>query len=107
MPKTCIDRRQGPRVLVNWPAPDAAIGGSKGNLAAIMDAALVANPACGFCISAIALETFRQAIAVLAAHGLTVSHADRRQPKAGGGHPLADGQQPGFLIGGSNMPQLV
>ena len=92
---------KAPEVLVNWPAPDAVfIGGSKGNLAAIMDAALVANPAVRLCISAIALETLQQAIAVLAAHGLTaqVTQIAVSRSKAAGSLHLLMANNPVFLI---------
>ncbi|WP_419501985.1 precorrin-6y C5,15-methyltransferase (decarboxylating) subunit CbiE [Gemmiger sp.] len=92
---------KAPEVLVNWPAPDAVfIGGSKGNLAAIIDAALAANPAVRLCISAIALETLQQAIAALAAHGLSAQVtqiAVSRSKEAGSLHLLM-ANNPVFLI---------
>ena len=92
---------KAPEVLVNWPAPDAVfIGGSKGNLAAIMDAALAANPAVRLCISAIALETLQQAIAALAAHGLSaqVTQIAVSRSKAAGSLHLLMANNPVFLI---------
>ena len=92
---------KAPAVLVNWPAPDAVfIGGSKGNLAAIMDAALAANPAVRLCISAIALETLQQAIAALAAHGLSaqVTQIAVSRSKAAGSLHLLMANNPVFLI---------
>ena len=92
---------KAPEVLVNWPAPDAVfIGGSRGNLAAIMDAALAANPAVRLCISAIALETLQQAIAALAAHGLSarVTQIAVSRSKAAGSLHLLMANNPVFLI---------
>ena len=92
---------KAPEVLVNWPAPDAVfIGGSKGNLAAIMDAALAANPAVRLCISAIALETLQQAIAALTAHGLSaqVTQIAISRSKAAGSLHLLMANNPVFLI---------
>ena len=49
------------RRLPDLPAPDAVfIGGSKGQPAAIVDAALDKNPAARICVSAIALRPFRR-----------------------------------------------
>ena len=57
-----------PAALADLPAPDAVfIGGSKGSLAAIVDAALEKNPAARICASAIALETLSAAVAALTA----------------------------------------
>ena len=92
---------KAPEVLANWPAPDAVfIGGSKGNLAAIMDAALAANPAVRLCISAIALETLQQAIAALATHGLSaqVTQIAVSRSKAAGSLHLLMANNPVFLI---------
>ena len=62
-----------PAALSDLPAPDAVfIGGSKGSLAAIVDAALDKNPDARICVSAIALETLSAAVAALTAKGRTV-----------------------------------
>ena len=90
-----------PAVLADWPAPDAVfIGGSKGNLRAIVDAALAANPNARLCISAIALETLQQAIAALAAHGLTaqVTQIAVSRTKGAGSLHLLMANNPVFLI---------
>ena len=92
---------KAPEALASWPAPDAVfIGGSKGNLAAIVDAALAANPAARLCISAIALETLQQAIAALAAHGLSaqVAQIAVSRSKAAGSLHLLMANNPVFLI---------
>lgn len=90
-----------PEALADWPAPDAVfIGGSKGNLRAIVDAALAANPAARLCISAIALETLQQAVAALTAHGLTaqVTQIAVSRSRAAGGLHLLMANNPVFLI---------
>ena len=70
--KPASDRRQGPRKCWQVGPPRMLfLSAGKGNLAAIMDAALAANPDARLCISAIALETLQQAIAALTAHGLS------------------------------------
>ena len=90
-----------PEALADWPAPDAVfIGGSKGNLSAIVDTALAANPKARLCISAIALETLQQAIAALTAHGLTaqVTQIAVSRSKAAGSLHLLMANNPVFLI---------
>ena len=90
-----------PEALADWPAPDAVfIGGSKGNLRAIVDAALAANPAARLCISAIALETLQQAVAALTAHGLTaqVTQIAVSRSRAAGSLHLLMANNPVFLI---------
>ena len=90
-----------PEALADWPAPDAVfIGGSKGNLRAIVDAALTANPAARLCISAIALETLQQAVAALTAHGLTaqVTQIAVSRSRAAGSLHLLMANNPVFLI---------
>lgn len=90
-----------PEALAAWPAPDAVfIGGSKGNLRAIVDTVLAANPEARLCISAIALETLQQAIAALTAHGLTaqVTQIAVSRSKAAGSLHLLMANNPVFLI---------
>ena len=90
-----------PEALADWPAPDAVfIGGSKGNLRAIVDAALAANPAARLCISAIALETLQQAVAALTAHGLTaqVTQIAVSRSRTAGSLHLLMANNPVFLI---------
>ena len=90
-----------PAALADWPAPDAVfIGGSKGNLRAVVDAALAANPDARLCISAIALETLQEAVAVLTAHGLTaqVTQIAVSRSRAAGSLHLLMANNPVFLI---------
>lgn len=92
-----------PDALSDLPAPDAVfIGGSKGSLAAIVDAALDKNPAARICVSAIALETLSAAVAALTAQGRTVqvSQIAVSRAKAVGGLHLMMAQNPIYLITG-------
>ena len=90
-----------PAALAGWPAPDAVfIGGSKGSLRAVVDAALAANPDARLCISAIALETLQEAVAALTAHGLTaqVTQIAVSRSRAAGSLHLLMANNPVFLI---------
>ncbi len=92
-----------PQVLADLPAPDAVfIGGTKGSMAEVVDAALAKNPNARLCISAIALETLSAAIAALTAHGqaaeVTQLAVSRTRP-AGKLHLLM-ANNPIFLITG-------
>ena len=92
-----------PDALSDLPAPDAVfIGGSKGSLAAIVDAALDKNPDARICASAIALETLSAAVAALTAKGRTVqvSQIAVSRAKAMGGLHLMMAQNPIYLITG-------
>ena len=76
------------------------IGGSKGTLRAVVDAALAANPDARLCISAIALETLQEAVAALTAHGLTaqVTQIAVSRSRAAGNLHLLMANNPVFLI---------
>lgn len=92
-----------PDALSDLPAPDAVfIGGSKGSLAAIVDAALEKNPDARICVSAIALESLSAAVAALTAKGRTVqvSQIAVSRAKAVGGLHLMMAQNPIYLITG-------
>ena len=92
-----------PAALSDLPAPDAVfIGGSKGSLAAIVDAALDKNPDARICVSAIALETLSAAVTALTAKGRTVqvSQIAVSRAKAMGGLHLMMAQNPIYLITG-------
>ena len=92
-----------PAAISDLPAPDAVfIGGSKGSLAAIVDAALDKNPDARICVSAIALETLSAAVAALTAKGRTVqvSQIAVSRAKAVGGLHLMMAQNPIYLITG-------
>ena len=92
-----------PAALADLPAPDAVfIGGSKGSLAAIVDAALDKNPDARICVSAIALESLSAAVAALTAKGRTVqvSQIAVSRARAVGGLHLMMAQNPIYLITG-------
>ena len=92
-----------PAALSDLPVPDAVfIGGSKGSLAAIVDAALDKNPDARICVSAIALESLSAAVAALTAKGRTVqvSQIAVSRAKAVGGLHLMMAQNPIYLITG-------
>ena len=92
-----------PAALSDLPAPDAVfIGGSKGSLAAIVDAALDKNPDARICVSAIALESLSAAVAALTAKGRTVqvSQIAVSRAKAVGGLHLMMAQNPIYLLTG-------
>lgn len=92
-----------PAALSDLPAPDAVfIGGSKGSLSAIVDAALDKNPDARICVSAIALESLSAAVAALTAKGRTaqVSQLAVSRAKAVGGLHLMMAQNPIYLITG-------
>ena len=92
-----------PAALSDLPAPDAVfIGGSKGNLAAIVDAALDKNPDARICVSAIALESLSASVAALTAKGRTVqvSQIAVSRARAVGGLHLMMAQNPIYLITG-------
>ena len=92
-----------PQVLADLPAPDAVfIGGTKGSMAEVIDAALAKNPNARLCISAIALETLSAAIAALAAHGQTaeVTQLAVSRTRPAGKLHLLMANNPIFLITG-------
>lgn len=92
-----------PQVLADLPAPDAVfIGGTKGSMAEVVDAALAKNPNARLCISAIALETLSAAIAALAAHGQTaeVTQLAVNRTRPAGKLHLLMANNPIFLITG-------
>lgn len=93
-----------PQALEELPAPDAVfVGGTKGNMAAVVEAVLAKNPAARVCVSAIALETLQAAVAALTGAGLDVQVtqiAVSRTRTAGRLH-LLTANNPIFLITGN------
>ena len=95
---------KAPEALDTLPAPDAVfIGGTKGNMGAVIDAVLHKNPAARLCIAAIALETLSAAVAALTAHGLAaeVTQISVSRTKAAGNLHLLMANNPVFLITGA------
>ena len=100
---TVIEGR-APEALNDLPAPDAVfLGGTKGALAPIVDAALARNSKARLCIGAIALETLSAAIETLKERGIeaeiTQLAVSRTRP-AGSLH-LLTANNPIFLITGN------
>ena len=94
---------RAPQALEALPAPDAVfIGGTKGGMAAVVDAVLVKNPHARICISAIALETLSAAIAALTAQGLSaeVTQIAVSRTRPAGRLHLLTANNPIFLITG-------
>ncbi len=97
-----------PAVLADLPAPQAIfVGGSGGNLEAILEAALAKNPKVRVVIAAVTLETLTQAAAAFSRLPFgeveTVQLTVARAQKAGRYHLLA-GQNPVFLLSGEGSP---
>ena len=94
-------RGTAPEALSELPAPDAVfVGGSKGQLRAILEAALSVNPAARLCVSAIALETLGAALEACKALNLDAEIAQisvARSRPAGELH-LLTANNPVFLI---------
>jgi precorrin-6Y C5,15-methyltransferase (decarboxylating) len=97
-----------PEALEGLPAPDVVfIGGSKGNLRRIVEAALAANPHARIVASAVTTETIAEATGVFNdaplddVEAVTVSAA--RTKKLGGYHLLM-AQNPIFIFSGTGTP---
>ena len=96
---------RAPQALEALPAPDAVfIGGTKGGMAAVVDAVLAKNPHARICISAIALETLSAAIAALTAQGLSaeVTQIAVSRTRPAGRLHLLTANNPIFLITGEH-----
>lgn len=95
--------------LQELPAPDGVfVGGSGGELEAILQCAIAKNPAARLCVTAIAPETLAAAITAMKELGLTPQVTQitaARSRKAGALH-LMMGQNPVWIItgGGKETP---
>ena len=92
-----------PEALQSLPAPDCVfIGGSKGSMQGILEAALAANPAVRVCASAIALETLHTACSAMQAAGMqpAVSQIAVSSARPAGSLHLMMAQNPVWLITG-------
>ena len=95
---------KAPEALDTLPAPDAVfIGGTKGNMDAVIDAVLHKNSVARLCVAAIALETLSAAVAALTAHGLAaeVTQIAVSRTKTAGSLHLLVANNPVFLIMGA------
>ena len=90
---------EAPAALAGLPAPDAVfIGGTRGRLGPILDAALAANPAARICLTAIALESLAAALDACAARGLEAEITQIAAAHAAGRPHLLRAANPVFLI---------
>lgn len=95
---------RAPQALRDLPAPDGVfLGGTKGELDAIVGAALDKNPNARICVSAIALETLSAATAALTGRGLEaqVTQIAVSRTKPAGRLHLLMANNPTFLIAGN------
>ena len=90
---------EAPAALAGLPAPDAVfIGGTRGRLGPILDAALAANPAVRICLTAIALETLAAALDACTARGLEAEITQIAAAHAAGRPHLLRAANPVFVI---------
>ena len=90
---------EAPAALAGLPAPDAVfIGGTRGRLGPILDAALAANPAARICLTAIALESLAAALDACAARGLEAEITQIAAAHAAGRPHLLRAANPVFVI---------
>ena len=90
---------EAPAALAGLPAPDAVfIGGTRGRLGPILDAALAANLAARICLTAIALESLAAALDACAARGLETEITQIAAAHAAGRPHLLRAANPVFLI---------
>ena len=90
---------EAPAALAGLPAPDAVfIGGTRGRLGPILDAALTANPAARICLTAIALESLAAALDACTARGLEAEITQIAAAHAAGRPHLLRAANPVFLI---------
>ncbi|MBQ9827262.1 MAG: precorrin-6y C5,15-methyltransferase (decarboxylating) subunit CbiE [Lachnospiraceae bacterium] len=96
---------RAPEALEDLPAPDRVfIGGTKGNMAEILDTVIDRNPKAFICITAIALETLNQAMDLLLERGLEISVCQvqvSRGEKTGPYH-MMKANNPIYVITGSS-----
>ena len=93
---------EAPAALVDLPAPDRVfIGGSAGNLDAIIETALGANPRARICVTAITLETLSASLECLSSRGIEdadiVQVSVARADKVGSYH-LMRAENPIYII---------
>ncbi len=95
---------EAPQALASLPAPDRVfIGGSSGNLDAIVETVLGKNPQARIVLNAITLETLQQGMAVFQAHGLAdldVVQLSVAKARPVGKYHMMTGQNPVFILSG-------
>jgi precorrin-6Y C5,15-methyltransferase (decarboxylating) len=95
---------KAPEALADLPAPDRAfIGGSKGNLAEILELLVKKNPKIRVVVNAITLETMAEALEQFRKLGfedIDVVQIFAAHGKAAGSYHMMQGQNPVFIISG-------
>lgn len=95
---------KAPEALEDLPAPDRAfIGGSKGNLAQIMELLVKKNPKIRVVVNAITLETMTEAMEQFKRLGfedIDIVQIFTAHGKTAGGYHMMQGQNPVFIISG-------
>ena len=93
---------EAPDALEGLPAPDAVfVGGSSGRLAAIVRAAIAANPSVRLCVAAITLEALSDALACVRELGLSqveIAQVSVTKSSYVGSYRLMRAQNPVYLV---------
>ena len=98
-----VVRGSAPEALTDWPAADAVfIGGTSGNMDAIVGAVLARNPRGRIVITAIAIESVAAAVTALSTHGIEpeLTQLSVARSRAAGGLHLLMGLNPVTVITG-------
>jgi precorrin-6Y C5,15-methyltransferase (decarboxylating) len=99
---------KAPEALAELPAPDRAfIGGSKGNLAQILELLVDKNPEIRVVVNAITLETMTEAISQFQRQGfedVDIVQIFAAHGKTAGNYHMMQGQNPVFIISGEHKP---
>ena len=97
-----------PEALADLPAPDRVfIGGSDGNLEAIIDTVLEKNDKALICVSAIVMETMSETVELMTARGMDadiIQVCVNTSRKIGDRHMMMAGN-PVFIITGQKSPE--
>jgi len=95
---------KAPKALMDLPVPDRAfIGGSKGNLAEILELLVKKNPGIRVVVNAITLETLTEAVSQfknLGFEDIDIVQIFAAHGKAAGNYHMMLGQNPVFIISG-------
>ncbi len=99
-----IIKGKAPEALADLPVPDRAfIGGSKGNLAEILEVLVKKNPGIRVVVNAITLETLTEAVCQfknLGFEDIDIVQIFAAHGKAAGNYHMMQGQNPVFIISG-------
>lgn len=93
-----------PEALEKLPKPDCVfIGGSKGSMAGVFQAALLKNPAARICLTAVSLESLTDGLECMKKYDLTnvdVTQITAAQAKQLGNYHMMLGQNPVWILSG-------